>query len=252
MRDDTNQWAAESLRLTTFHRVGSIDLQSPDWWQRVRSSQPEQQISRPGEGLVQQSGGFSDQQLLVNARPDRIDWIFHPAPNASTGPMGAVPILGPMLQAIDAFQAVNEKWLERCEPPTRLAFGAVLLQSVNDLNSAFAKLGPFLPSVDLRGVTTPDFLYQINRPSTSSFVEGLMINKLNKWSVAQSGNIAIKLGSGGIADFSVATLGIACRLELDINTAPENTVPFAPTVASRLFNELKDFALDIAARGDTR
>lgn len=215
------------------------------------SGQPQQQISRPGEALVQQSGAYAGQQLLINARPDRVDWIFHSVPNASTGPPGATPTLGPMSQAIAAFRTLGEKWTQQSEPATRLAFGAVLFEDVSNLGDAYVKLGAFLPSVDLSGATTPDFLYQINRPSMSTSLEGLRINRLNKWSVAQSGSIAIAIGSGGTPDFNVSSLGIACRLELDVNTAAENTELFAPSVVPGLFSELIDHALDIADRGDT-
>ena len=252
MREHLNQWQAESLRLTTFHLVGSINLESSDWWQRVLSGEPQQQISRPGEALVQQSGAYAGQQLLINARPDRLDWIFHSVPNASPGPIGATPTLGPMSQAIAAFQTLIEKWSQQSEPTTRLAFGAVLFQDVADLSDAYEKLGTFLPSVDLSGVTTPDFLYQINRPSMSTSLKGLRINRLNKWSVAQSGSIAIAVGSGGTPAFNVSSLGIACRLELDINTPGEITAPFTPSVVPRLLGELIDHALDVADRGDTQ
>ncbi len=252
MREHLNRWQAESLRLTTFHQVGSINSPSPDWWQRVLSGQPQQQISRPGEALVQQSGAYAGQQLLINARPDRVDWIFHSVPNASTGPIGATPTLGPMRQALAALQTLSEKWSRQSEPTTRLAVAAVLFQDVADLSDAYGKLSKYLPSVDLSGVVTPDFLYQINRPSMSTSIEGLIINRLNKWSVAQSGSIAIAIGSGGTPGFNVSSLGIACRLELDINTAAENTEPFAPTAVPELLSELIDHALDVAELGDTQ
>ena len=252
MREHLNQWQAESLRLTTFHRVGSINLQSPDWWQRVTSDQPEQQISRPRDALVQQSGQFAGHQLSTNARPDRVDWVLHAVPDVSSDPSSEMPLLGMLSPVIDVFQPVYDKWLKMCEPTTRLACGAVLLQKVDDLHLAYEKLNTYLPNVNLDGITTPDFVYQVNRPSASTVIEGLRINKINKWSVAQSSSIAIALGSGGPIDVSMSSLGISCRLELDINTPAENSELFEPSVVPRLFGELIDFAVDIAKRGDSQ
>ena len=245
-----NNWQAENLRLTTFHRASSINLQSPDWWQRVTSSEPDQQISRPRDALVQQSGRFAGHQLMANARPDRVDWILHSVPDPTSSSLSTEPILGPMSQAFGSFQTVYDAWLKKSEPIIRLAFGAVLLQNVANLRMAYEKLDILLPAVDLKDVYTPDFLYQINRPEESTVVNGLRINKISKWSVAQSGSIAIALGSGGPIDVSMSPVGIACRLELDINTAAESTREFDTSEAHQLFDELLSFVDAIASKGD--
>ena len=185
MPQDMNNWQAESLRLTTFHRASSINLQSPDWWQRVTSDEPDQVISRPRDALVQQSGRFAGHQLMANARPDRVDWILHAVPNPTSGPLLTEPILGPMLQAIGSLKVVHDEWLKKCEPIIRLAFGAVLLQSVGDLNTAYKKMDVLLPAVNLKNVHTPDFLYQINRPTTSTVIQ-VFDNQQNKQMVGRA------------------------------------------------------------------
>jgi hypothetical protein len=49
---------------------------------------------------------------------------------------------------------------------------------------------------------------------------------------------------------SVGPLYFACRLELDINTVPEFQGEFERGELSSIFQELVDFAVEIADRGD--
>ena len=243
-------WQVESLRATTFHVRGAYTLDPADWWELVIQDKPEQVLTLPKQGLVQQSGVFEGRQLVLTARLDRVDWNLQGVVDSPRQPTHRFPTLGPLSEPIDSFSKVAAKWFETGPEVTRLAFGAVLLKRVADLASAYQELSRFLPSIELDGIDTPDFLYQINRPRTSKSPTAMRINRLNKWSVLQEGTISIGLGPGTVPTLASTLPNLACRLELDINTSAESLLPISRPDTQVLFKELVDLGREIADQGD--
>ena len=151
---------------------------------------------------------------------------------------------------MEPFTRVVGDWLRVSPTATRLAFGAALFIRVNDLASAYKELSRFLPNVNLGGTDSPDFLYQVNRPRTSTLPISVRINRLAKWSVMQGGTISIGIGSGGGPMSASASPELACRLELDINTAAESVRPIPLDQTRPLFDELMALGSAIANSGD--
>ena len=245
---ETPTWQAESLRVTTFHALGAYSLDSIDWWEQVVESKPEQIVTRPRERLVQQSGVFETGQLVLTGRPDRVDWNLQAVFGRSGEPMQGFPSLGPFLETASSFDRVFTKWLAVGPASIRLAFGAVLSRNAEDLASAYKDLSRFLPGVDLSGVEVPDFLYSINRPRT--LPDGIRINRINKWSVMQGGAISIGMGPGNRPELASELPDLACRLELDINTAPKSLTSIPSEEATKLFEKLVELGIEITEKGD--
>ena len=247
---DGAKWQVENLRATTFHAPGESIATSTSTWESIVGEQPEQVLTRPREGIIQQSGTFEGKPLLLIGRLDRVDWILRGVIGPPVEPLPGPPTLGPLPVAMESFTRIAREWLSVSPTATRLAFGAALFIRVNDLASAYSELSRFLPNANLWGTDSPDFLFQVNRPRISKLPTLVRINRLAKWSVMQSGTISIGIGSGGGPMPASASSELACRLELDINTAAESVGPIPPDQTRPLFEELVALGREIADSGD--
>jgi hypothetical protein len=166
--------------------------------------------------------------------------------------MSEIPVLGPFIETLEVFLGLTNRWfeLETCPPLVRLAFGAVLLQPVENQTQGYEILSTYLPfQVDLE--ETSDFLYQINRRRESATgIADVKINRLAKWSVQKTSQGFVPIIPLGqpqqLAEF------LACRLELDINTIAEFEGEFSREQLPRLFDELVALGKEIAEQGDIR
>lgn len=244
-------WKAESLRLTTF-LTPSAQPKGDDWFASIAGAQPETRTEKPSLGQLVDVGAFEDSTLTLSVQAGRIDWFL--GPSQSTIQDGAVAIksVGSFPGVLDVFSRPMLKWLSKCPPVLRLAYGAVLLEPVENKELGYERLGGSLPSVRVDAKESEDFFYQINRPRTLSANRGhLKINRLSKWSVS-----SFQLFSAAIApDMKVPYqhLGpktLACRLELDISTRAENQVELPHQELPEIFRELAVLGTEIAEKGD--
>ena len=176
---EITKWQVESLRATTFHVAGTIVPATFPFWRRVFDDEPEQVVTRPREGIIQQSGIIDGHQLVLIGMPNRVDWIAQGIVTPADEPLPAPPNLGLLPDALPPFLRVAGKWLDVSPGVIRLAFGAVLVNRVTDLASAYQELSRFLPGVTTDITDSPDFLYQINRPRTSRSALRLRIKPIN-------------------------------------------------------------------------
>lgn len=238
-------WAAEQLRITTFHPFDVEMDVLEGWWESVTGDKPEQQVDRPREGLREMSGLFQEKRLVVAGQPGRINVLLLP-PSPSLGQeVDGLPTLGPLTSALDALHLLGSSWLSLERPVTRLAFGAVLVNSVPDLPSGHKAISQFLP-IKLEESNVSDFFYQINRPRKSRS-ELMHINRLTRWAVAQGGTVSFAIGPNAVIP-SYSGAQYACRLELDINTQSDRTVPIDDKIS--LFEEMVEYGVEIAQSGD--
>lgn len=129
-----NLWQVENLRLTAFLPVES-NAEPSKWWMDLIGYPPESVLSRPKAGRHQEVGPFEGRKLLLQVQPERVDWLFVPAVEASEEAEDALetkPSAGPFPDALDSFMKVAMAWLKVSPEVTRLAFGAVLFQPVTD------------------------------------------------------------------------------------------------------------------------
>ena len=250
--DNTRVWSAEVLRVTAFPRADA--LASSDWWKQVVGREAEMKTQAPG--LEQYIGPLEGMTLLLRVVPNqqnRIDWVLSPDVKDSTGL--ALPILGDFAKSLDAFATAMGKWfkLPTCPSLKRVAFGGLLAQIVESDEAAYKAVSNYLHSVRLEpGIS--DFMYQVNRRRESKVVPGLKLNRLSTWIVAQVATVTeeIFVGPAGPvpARSTVSQSSHVCRLNLDINTAPEFSGEFARESVPALFSELTVLGIEIARDGD--
>lgn len=256
---ETSRWnvtgwdAAEHLRLTTFIRPETGVVNRAGLWREVVGANPDQSVSQPKQNLVQETGALSDVEdaaLLMNANPERVDWILRPN---TVGPIQDPPTLGNVGNALESFHKAIHPWLERELDVTRMAFGAALTASAPNVQAGYRHLSEFLPNLDperLQGAA--EFLYQINRPRESESIPSFMVNRLSKWSVAVLESVSITINpSSGRAVGSVGSPKHVSMLELDINTSLKQNELIPNDGIPQLFHELVSLGVEIAAKGDT-
>lgn len=224
-------WHVESLRFTLFYPIA-------DWqpvnnlWEKITNELPQNKTERPLERLLAEEGIWNDNLLSVSVRPERVDIVISPAPMS----IPSLPSIGllddVMIKASDILTKLS------FDQVTRIAFGLVIQQPEKDHSSAYQSLAKLLPNIKIEQGSR-EFLYQINIPIKSQNDASIEINRLQNWSASRLSFFSLH-NSNSIELF-------ATRLELDINTHPDNSLANLPTTRN-LMDELIEEALSIIQR----
>ncbi len=252
-RLDFSDWKAEQLRCTAF-ALPSAASTADHWWTLLADATPEQVTSNPRLGSSQAVGSFGPGSLIVSTQSDRVDWYLGPVPIEAASVQGLAatepkpPSIGSAPEVFDVFSELSKRWLAFRDIPSvsRLALGGVVSHQEEDKRSAYLRLSDYLPfPVD---PASSDFLFQINRPIPSrSSIDGLVINRLSKWSIALFKLISLNLpGAPLIRDLETT---IALRTEIDINTAQEFQGELPKERLAEIFDELNDQGRSLITNG---
>ena len=243
-------WQAETLRLSAF-LVQPIVPAEMRFWEPLVGRAPDEVSSRPQQQLVMEQGPLLTGRISVEARNNRIDWRLFP--DLGNHPH-ALPAVGPYEIREQDFRKLMQRWLNDCPPVHRLAYGGVLLHSTESLTDAYRRLDDLLPGVDVDPENTQDFTYRINRRRASHrSIQELTINRISTWSADQVVETLVEPYAAGQYTPRVTQMPgrvSFCRLELDINTAPEFGHAFDKNAVLNIFDELVDLGNEIATRGD--
>lgn len=244
-------WQTESLRLTAFLRRPE-DAPALGVWRDLVGNDPETSQARPRESAVIEAGPYEPGWLTLEGNPVRVDWRFS-VNLQDKDALSELPFLGHFETVQRQFGTLMKRWLKKCPPLDRLAFGAILGLPVQGHVEGYRLLGSYLPKVEIDPKHSQDLLYQINRrrPSRSGIAD-LEINRLSKWSVSRmtTGIIGIFPSRARAQFMGTGETSTACRLELDISTAPEFETGLKKTMFSSLFDELVELGAEIALGGD--
>ena len=244
-------WETLGLRLTAFRAPEPL-AQQPTWWQDVVGTPPEKVTSQPRLGLLTEEGPYGGGTLSLQVQADRVDWTLAGSVEQAVEVLEP-PSLGSFPDAVTVFVKPLLQWLTTCGPVNRLAFGAVLSQPADSREAGYARIADYLYRyVKIDPVGSSDFLYQINRPRESTVgFPGLRINRLNKWSVTLLTRLRIAVTPQGATGVPSSAGQSACRLELDINSVPNESGADLPhDTLPQLLNELVALGQEIATRGD--
>jgi hypothetical protein len=188
-----------------------------------------------------ESGSFADGGRLTRAsRPDgAVQWVLDKVP-ASDNPKSFLL----NRDALTAFKDLVPRLLETLPPIRRLAFGGVLFLQVMNRAHAYEVLEKYLHLGLKYSDQEGDFFYQYNRRRWSKRVPKIQINRLTRWTWVPLAEVRIVDGKLEPPRDS------ACRLEVDINTAPEFQGTIPRERVAPLFEELISLAAEITAQGD--
>ena len=241
---DLAPWGVESFRLSVFH---STPGDHSGLWEHLIGSSPESKNERPREQTVQVEGPVDRNRLVLVTQTNRLDW--HIAPGAPKDPSSTeLVFLTDAGWASQLFHKALEVSVKQVRQVGRLAFGAVLLQPVADMEGAERVLSGYLPISGLeRGVQ--DLLYRINRRCKSQSAPHVLVNRIATWSaeLVQSG--AFQIGPPDHRPIMDTRAHRVVRLILDINTSPDNNA-ISPDRMPPILAELLGFGQQIAVTGD--
>jgi hypothetical protein len=181
--------------------------------------------------------------------PERIDWYLTGAEGLIDPSIG-IEDIGPMIQSVDQFSALAERWLAEQDIPevARLAFGAVLTHPETDHTAGYTRLRDYVPVVvdpDWR-----DFVFQVNVRNLRMAAYGIAyLNRLSRWSVAARTSGRLSLSPRGIAVAGTGTPRYGLRLELDINTPADSVGTIPRQQLAELYRELVAASRAIASDG---
>jgi hypothetical protein len=249
-------WRVHDLRLTVF-----VDPLAPPEargerkrWEAVVGKPPENVSSRMFGTEHEENGPFPAGGTLSYKRSPRgAEWFLESVPD----PNKLETYFGMSTAVITPFKESMSRWLVDCPSLRRMAFGAALYLVVEDKNEGYRWLSRMLriEPARLHPVYSGDFLYRINRRRQSHCgVPNLEINRVSTWTWLQLG---VRTGEGEQSWLAIPPS--VCSLELDINTAldyrtGERYEPFQGPLPREshipLFDELIDFAQEIAVKGD--
>jgi hypothetical protein len=131
----------------------------------------------------------------------------------------------------------------------RMAVGAVLLLPVGGRKEGYEQLQPYLSSVTIDPVNSSDFVYRVNRKRASQLgISGLSINRLGQWNTV----VTKLLGPLTVPPDATLPENHFCRIELDINTAPEYPDVLPEERLGDILSELVAAAKEIILQGDVK
>lgn len=239
-------WQVASMRITAFPG-DVVPTDRLSWWDDIVGFPPESVVSRPKVGQHKAEGEFEGRRLGLQIQPGRIEWSVNPLAKAAEEDV----LLGPFPDVLASLSKVVGSWLPAAPVLTRLAFGTVLVQPVESVRAGYVLIKTYLPSVVIDPDGSSDLFYQINRPRVSiGPIMGLRMNRLSKWSVQVAQLVTVTLGPDGVTATRALNQEAGCRLELDINTAPDPPSALATKDLGAILNELTDLGREIAQKGD--
>jgi hypothetical protein len=240
-------WLVETLRLTAFPQA-AVPADHGTWWAEVFGEAPDETSEELRRGRSITKATYGAGEFVLQVLPGRVDWLLA----ASGLDDGEMPAIGNYVQNLEAFLEFARRWfaLEDCPVLNRLAFGTIVHHPVQDRETGYRQLQPYLPSVTLDPVGSSDFQYRINRPRNSqSRAAGLRINRLSVWGVAIFRHAVLQDWLGTVTPLAGPPC-FSCRVELDINTAPDPEIALGREQLSAVFGELVDLAREIIEGGD--
>jgi hypothetical protein len=243
------QWQAHQLRLTVFPPPNANDRR-PEWWQRMTGTEPSESTTDRKRNTALVSGEFGGGNLTLGLAPERIDWFLTAAGEGTIDPLTSIEDIGPMIQSVDQFSALAERWLTEQDIPevARLAFGATLIHPEADHSAGYLRLRDYVPipvDPDWR-----DLVFQVNVRNTQMDAYGIAyLNRLSRWSVGARSSSRLSLSLQGIAVEGVGTPQYGLRLELDINTPADSLGLIPRRQLAELYRELAAAGTAIASDG---
>jgi hypothetical protein len=206
---------------------------------------PETSTAKPNKSELQEVGPFGPGNLVLQFQPFRIDWVLTPrledAPEKTW--------IGPFSEALKTVNPLMTQWLKNCPPLNRLAFGAVVFEPAQDRSIGYEKLAKCLPDVKIDPKGSRDFFFQINRPRNSGVVNGLVVNRLSKWSVSAIIPIRFLMTPESLQQ-QMGEGKQAVRIEVDISTAAEFSGELPQAKLPHIFEELVSLGDEIIEAGD--
>lgn len=239
------RWLAESFRASFFFPSTVPELK--DVWARIAGGLPDAIVDRPAQGVRQASGAFGNGILWVNQFPGRADVVYTPKePDQNELQTSPFVQVGAFLEAEPFFTEKLGPSLSSFIGSVRVAYNVAALivkPSITEANRLFEQLMPDL-SFDPENDNSVEL--QINKPKQIAELDGLKVNRVFKWQVAEMQLIQIASANPVPSKLLASSM---CRLELDISTDHKGTIPFDANKSEKIIREMQAEATNIFMNG---
>lgn len=225
------EWKAEGMRFSLFTNGETVG--HDNWWTSFTDLVPATTTHRPAISEYLYNGEFAQGILDLRVLPDRIDWIYAPAPAV----VPDIPSIGLFHEQSTVFINGLQKWLKSFDGHyTRVAFSTTILNDTKDRESGYEVLNHLLPFMPLSVGNWQDFFLQFNKPLSvnSSSKDEVKLNRLINYSVAKFQMMAFNN-----AVFTPVNKHYT-RVEFDINTLAEYSYDFNKQHIEELVSSLTD------------
>jgi hypothetical protein len=236
-------WKVRSARLTFF--IAPNASVPSELWKKIAGEEPETSVLLRAQAVKTESGPLAEGVLKVQVQPMRIDCVYESLVEAS----GNVGSLGPFPQALTPLSSLMERWADSDSFPStqRVALGVTLYSETSDRASGYRALASFVDGVPTSEDAT-DFIYQVNRPRPSNVpMDGLVINRLSRWSVA--GVQMVALGAGALS-WPATPMQTFLQLDLDLSTNADLSISIPSESVVPVIHDLVTAASEISTRGN--
>ena len=150
-------WHPVQSRITTFQPDDAMMDDWAQWWRQTFNDEPLQTETRPREQLRSVNGPVDHGIMVITDRPGRTDFVLQPHAGQPNAPLSPSDPTTPYSEIVNSIANPIKGWLQSRSTIYRLAVGAVLLSPSPDIHAVYAKLSTLLHSVELDGLTEPDF-----------------------------------------------------------------------------------------------
>ena len=243
---NVGDWDIDSLRVSIFHAAPS-SLIKPSLWKEVTGTSPESVNDRPKEGRIIAKGDEDGNQFILIIQDQRLDWQIRPVLPTRSLP-GTLLSLASVEKTLPLLRKAVRRSTGKIPQVHRLAFAPIFIKNAPNQSEGLQALSTYLPAFSPGSLKGSDFIYQINRPRSSSVVPYLQINRLAKWEMQEFLQGTVSINSAKAPQ--VTTTPTPARLlHLDINNVPwDKGLPGKRTL--ELFDELVMLACELATKGD--
>jgi hypothetical protein len=239
-------WAAQQLRFSLFSDR-AVFVSEKDWQTITGQEEAENRIGIPGGKSY--TGKVMGGQLGLTFSGPRVDIILSALDEPSMEPR--LPAIGPWADLATAFQVAATAYLEKVDfPIIRIAFGAILLAQTDGREDAYNKLAKLLQSLKVDPKNSKELTYSINWPRESKVFPGLELNRITHWSSMLIRRNLMQMTGSQMSVVVEGTEFHTVRLEMDHNTAQDNTKPFEKARIIPIFEELVTMARQNADAGE--
>jgi hypothetical protein len=245
-REPLSAWIAENLRLTAF-ASGQSDISTAKWVEDLFGEDVVRLQDNRASGIRTEIVPFAKGRLLLQRIPavGVVHWTY-----AIPQDLPTVPLESTFVETLEEFRDVVERWFQYCPDLHRMAFGCILRLPVPSREAGYRKMSNYMV-FDLDDESV-DFSYQINRPrlfTGGSAQKGgpIRINRLARWSVGATFAVSIPP-----VQMVPNLMSSFCRVELDINTAPETDVILRRASLHSIFGEMVSLSSELVTEGDIK
>ena len=238
-------WKARTLRLTVFLPHETFAKGSEVRFEEIVGTQPEHVVNRAGQ--QSEEGSFETGRILLQKQPGRIDVVLAGFPKAEE-PEDPVATLGEFEVAFETLRSIAIKTFAKAGSLVRIALGAEMVTAAPSADAAYRILIDHIGSATFRLDGGQEFVYQINRPRRSNFLDGLLINRLTRWNASSWQPVTVEFGAGARVLSGPPRVGAV--ITTDVNTDGENAKPFPAELLPSILDHLRLLTVEIRDKGD--